>query len=39
MPKDFKGSDDGKEFFIVDFIVLFGGLEGFGMVGDRMPTI
>jgi hypothetical protein len=35
----FKGADDGKEFFIVDIVVLFGWQHGFGVKGNRVPAI
>ena len=31
--------DDGKEFFIMDFVVAFSRLQGLGMVGNGMPPI
>jgi hypothetical protein len=35
----FEGSDNGKEFFIVDIIVLFRWLEGLGIIGDWVPAV
>ena len=36
MAPSFQGSDDGKEFSIVDLIVLFCGVKGLGEVSTRM---
>jgi hypothetical protein len=35
----FKGADNGKEFFIVDIIVLFWWLQGFWVVHDGVPPV
>ena len=35
----FKGMDDGKEFFVVNVIILFGGEEQLGEISDRVPTV
>ena len=35
----FKGINNGKEFFVVNFIVSFHGLKGLGMISNRVPMI
>jgi hypothetical protein len=37
--KGFERSDNGEEFLIMDFVVLLSRLEGFGMKGDRVPSV
>ena len=37
--EEFEGADDGKEFFVVDVVVLFCGNEGVGIEGDRVPAV
>ncbi len=35
----FKSTDDGKEFFVMNFVIEFSGLHAFGVKGDRVPVI
>ena len=35
----FQGANDGKEFFIMDFIVSFRWLKGLGMICNWVPMI
>jgi hypothetical protein len=39
MPKNVKSSDDSKEFFIVDLVVLFGWLQGVWMISNGVPSV
>ena len=35
----FESAYDGQEFFVVDVVVLFGWLHGFGVKGDGVPSV
>ena len=35
----FKGANDGKEFFVMNFIVSFCWLKGLGMISNQVPSI
>jgi len=37
--KDVKGTNNGKKFFVMDFIVMFCREEGLGMVSNRVPMV
>jgi len=37
--KDVEGMDNGKKFFIMDFIVAFCRQQGLGMVHNGMPMV
>src|SRR5712675_1026651 len=39
MAESFEGTNDGKEFFVVDVIVEFGRLHGLGKESNRVPSI
>src|SRR5712672_394259 len=39
MVESFEGTNDGKEFFVVDVVVEFGRLHGFGEESNRVPSI
>jgi hypothetical protein len=39
MTKDVKSPDDSKEFFIMDLVVSFCWLQGFGMVSNGVPSV
>jgi hypothetical protein len=39
MTEGFKGTDDGKKFFVVDIVVEFRGKHGFGVKSNRVPSI
>jgi hypothetical protein len=39
MAKLFQGKNDGQEFFVMNFVVAFCGLERLGEVSNQMPSI
>ena len=39
MAESFEGANDSKEFFVVDVVVEFGRLHGFGEESNRVPSI